>query len=83
MKTYRGDDVGTRMEHLADLQELWSLSLAHLTATNIWHTAQEEETAERLHTALSLLERHMVNISFDASVYAKVINQLPKAEDIK
>jgi hypothetical protein len=83
MKSYHMDDVGTRMEHLADLHELWSRAYAYLTMPNVWHSKKEEEQALDLEKARDLLSTHMATISFDPAVYGKIINGLPKPEDIK
>ena len=75
-------DVGTRLEHLADLQDLWGWALGTLTA-GTYHTTLEVEQAKELEIALRLLEQHMV-IGYSPTTYAQVINNLPiDAKDIK
>jgi hypothetical protein len=72
------DDVGTRMEHLADLQDLWSFALGLLTA-GTYHTEPELEQTSKLETALELLEAHMLT-GYCPTAYAQTINNLPKPE---
>jgi len=82
VKTYSMDDVGTRAEHLADVQDIWSTALSILTI-GTYHSTDEKRQAQELEVALKLLENHMT-YNYDQIVYAKVINALPqKAEEIK
>jgi len=76
VKLYGMDHVGTRMEHLADLQDLWGFAYAQLT-TNHYHTEGEKYQAAELEVALDLLETHMQS-QYRPTAYAKVINELPK-----
>jgi hypothetical protein len=76
------NDVGTRLEHLSDLQELWSTGLDILTR-GTYHSEREKAQAEELEIALKLLENHMTK-DFNMQPYAREVNELPKnAEDIK
>lgn len=81
MKTYNMSDVQTRLETLSDLQDLWSSGLRILTA-GTYHSEQERLEAKALEVALELLEKHMMYGSNDTA-YARTINGLPKAEEIK
>ena len=82
VKTYGMQDWGKRLEHMMDLQDLWSGAYAILTGPG-WHNPEEERQAKELEIALKLLGHHMQN-DFDATQYAKVINDLPKkAEEIQ
>jgi hypothetical protein len=81
VKLYGMDDVGTRAEHLADVQDLWSMALCILT-TGTYHSDEERKQAQELETALKLLENHMTH-NFNQTGYARIINDLPwNAEDI-
>lgn len=79
-------DVGTRLQHLADLQELWSFALG-IETDGQYHTDPSIERAKKLESALYLLEAHMMNdyVGGDhQTVYAQVINALPEdAHEIK
>jgi hypothetical protein len=70
------DHVGTRLEHMMDLQMLWSTAYAYLTRPG-YHTKAEEERAKALETALALLQHHM-EAEYNQLPYAKEINALPK-----
>lgn len=69
-------DVGTRLSHLMELQELWSTGLQILT-TGTYHTDEEDNQAKELEIALRLLAFHMMN-DYNATPYAQEINNLPK-----
>lgn len=80
-KLYTLDDVGTRMEHYADLQDIWSFGLGYLTRAG-WHTNEEKLQASYLVIALELLAQRMEE-EYKPTVYAQEINALPKdAKDI-
>ena len=82
IKPMTGDDPGTRLEHLADLQELWAFGLGVLTVGS-YHTEEEVKQAHDLEIALELLEINMA-LYAPLTAYAREINLLPKnAEDIK
>ena len=82
VKLIRMDDIGTRLEHLADLQDLWSFALGLLTA-GTYHTDTELEQTKELETALQLLERHMLS-DYSPTTYAQEINNLPRdAKEIR
>jgi len=81
IQKYKMDDVGTRLQHLADLQELWSFALGIETAGQ-YQTDPSIDRAKRLEAALQLLEAHMMN-DYSPTTYAQVINTLPHdAKDI-
>jgi Cys-tRNA synthase (O-phospho-L-seryl-tRNA:Cys-tRNA synthase) len=72
-KLMHAEDVGTRLQHMADLHELWSTAYAILTRPNLYHTALEEERAKALEIALDLLVNHM-EAEYNEVPYAKEIN---------
>jgi len=74
------DDVGTRMEHMADLHDLWSFAYGQLT-TDRYHTGDEDHQAGELNIAIDLLVHHMQS-EFKPTTYAQVINNLKKPSDI-
>ena len=73
-KVLHGDDVGTRIEHMMQLQELWSTAYGILTRPNLFHTKLEQARALQLEIALSLLQNH-ITAEFDETRYAVVINE--------
>ena len=75
IQTYGMNDVGTRLEHMMQLQDLWGFGLQQLTTNNVRHSQKEVEQAKKLESALELLTYHMMN-DYDATVYAKEINDL-------
>ena len=80
MSKYQMTDHGTRLEHLMDLQELWSKGLA--LAMQGYQTHSDKERIKELNIALTLLTAHMQK-DFDTTDYARAINALPKnAKDI-
>jgi hypothetical protein len=76
-KILKGDDIGSRLQHMMELQELWSTAYAVLTRPDLFHTPLEEAHAEELRMALKLLENHL-EAEYNPSPYAKAINALPK-----
>jgi hypothetical protein len=76
INTYSMDDVGRRLDHLAQLQDIWGTALALLT-TKGWHSAQEKERAKELEIALVLLEHHMLS-DYSELGLARTVNDLPK-----
>src|ERR1019366_6707363 len=81
IKLMTGADVGSRLEHLADLQLLWGFGLEILTVGS-YHTEQEVKQAHDLEIALELLEIH-ISLYYPLTSYAKEVNDLPRsAEDI-
>lgn len=74
------EDVGTRLEHLADLQDLWSFALGMLTS-GTYHSDPEIEQTRKLEIALELLEEHML-VGYSPTTYAQTINNLPKPEKL-
>lgn len=71
------DDIGTRAEHLADLQDIWGFAYQMLT-TDSYHTEGEVHQAAELKIALDLLTHHMMSGRDMVTPYAVVINNLPK-----
>lgn len=78
-RVLKGEDVGTRISHMMDLQDLWATAYGILTRPNLYHTPLEEERAKQLTVALDLLEHHM-EAEYNLVSYAKEINDLNKAE---
>ena len=74
-KKLHGDDVGTRLTHMMELQELWSAAYGILTRPNLYHTDLEKERAKNLGIALDLLQYHM-EAEYNETLYAKEINDL-------
>ena len=79
-REYKMSDIGSRMEHLADLHELWQFALGIETAGK-YQSEPSMERAARLEGAIQLLTAHMLN-DYDPTTYAQVINNLPKPKDI-
>ncbi len=79
---YKAEDVGTRIQHMMELQEMWSTCYAILTRPDLYHTELENARALALGVALDLLQNHL-EAEFNSVKYARVINELPKnATDI-
>ena len=76
-KELKPDDVGTRLSHLMDLQDMWNVSYGILTAPNTWHSKLEKDRAEQLQNALNLLQRYLEK-GYNSYHYATEINDLPK-----
>jgi len=76
-KVLHGDDVGTRLSHMMDLQMLWSDVYGILTRPNLFHTELEQARALQLEIALNLLQNHLES-EYNIVQYAKEINDLPK-----
>ena len=70
-------DVGTRIEHLMELQDFWNTAYGILTAKNTWHSTVEIERAKQLQTALDLLQ-NVLEKEYNFTIYAIEINDLPK-----
>ena len=72
-KKLHSDDVGTRMQHMMELQDLWSTAYGILTRPDLYHTPLEEERAKNIGIALDLLQHHM-EAEYNIVNYAKEIN---------
>lgn len=72
-KVLHGDDMGTRLEHMMQLQDLWSTAYAILTRPDLFHTELEKARAVQLEIALDLLQHHM-EAEYNLVSYAKAIN---------
>ena len=70
-------DVGTRIEHLMELQDFWSTAYSIMTAKNTWPSTIEIERAKQLQTALDLLQ-NVLEKEYNFTIYAIEINDLPK-----
>jgi hypothetical protein len=79
-KLLNAEDVGTRIQHMMDLQELWSTAYTILTRPNMFHTPLEEERAKALRIALDLLQNHMES-EYNETQYAKEINEASTHRD--
>ena len=80
IKTHGMDDVGTRLEHMMDLQDIWSGAYALLT-TKGWHSIHEQVRAIELEEALRLLAYYITSDYSELGI-ARTINNLPKAKDL-
>lgn len=76
-KVLHGDDIGTRLSHMMDLQQLWSDVYGILTRPDLFHTELEQARALQLEIALNLLQNHLES-EYNLVQYAKEINDLPK-----
>ena len=76
-KVLHSDDVGTRLQHMMDLQMLWSDVYGILTRPNLFHTELEQVRALQLEIALNLLQNSL-EAEYNLVQYAKEINELPK-----
>lgn len=76
-KVLHSDDLGTRLQHMMELQDLWSTAYSVLTRPNLYHTDYEKARALSLEIALDLLQNHM-EAEYNLTQYAKEINDLPK-----
>src|ERR1035437_8748414 len=76
-KVLHADDVGTRLEHMMQLQDLWSTAYSIVTRPNLFHTELEQTRSVQLENALDLLQDHM-EAEDNLTQYAKEINELPK-----
>lgn len=81
LKNLNSDDVGTRLEHAMDLQNVWSTALGLLTTPG-YHTGLEKDRADKLEIALTLLQNYM-EMGYTGTIYAKEINNLPKPSTVK
>lgn len=73
-------DIGPRLDHLMQLQDLWSRGLAILTQPNNYSTEEDKANVKKLENALELLNAHMQKdfVSGQQTSYAQEINNLPK-----
>ena len=72
-KVLHSDDMGTRLQHMMDLQDLWSTSLGIMTRPG-YHSDWEAERVKVLEIALDLLQHHMES-EYNLVNYAKAINE--------
>jgi hypothetical protein len=75
-KSLKAEDVGTRLQHMMDLQDQWSTAYGILTRPG-YHSKWEEDRTKALETALGLLQHHM-EAEYNGTTYARTINDLPK-----
>ena len=75
-RLYIMSDIGTRLDHYMELQDLWSHGLQVLT-TKGWHSDKEKQQAQYLAIALELLQQ-VLECEYSPKNYAIIINTLPK-----
>lgn len=74
------NDVGTRMQHLMELQDIWSTGLEYMQRGHYLTVGEKSRIAE-LENALKLLGHHMRSEYSDIT-YAREINSTCKAENV-
>ncbi len=79
-KVLSGDDIGTRLNHMMELQDLWSTAYGILMRPDLFHTDLKKERAKALGIALDLLQHHL-EAEYNLTNYAKEINDLPKPKN--
>src|SRR5438045_1553766 len=82
----RMDDMGTREEHCNDLLDIWSAGLGILMARSYLNRPHNElEMIKQLTYATELLKKHMTVVTgpYKEDFYRNLIDNLPKAQDIK
>jgi hypothetical protein len=82
VKVLHGDDIGTRLSHMMELQDLWATAYGILTRPDLFHTKLEEERAQQLSIALDLLQHHMEK-EYNELPYAKEVNNPPDLDEDK
>lgn len=70
------EDVGRRIDHLMDLQRMWSDAVGIIEARSYTST-YEDEQKEKLQAALEMLNAYLGN-TWEQWVYGRTINALPK-----
>jgi hypothetical protein len=71
-------DVGTRLDHLNDLKDLWELGLRVLNnQSRLFDVTRTKLEIQKLEAALELLNAHMQK-DFNEINYIAAINTLPK-----
>lgn len=71
-------DVGTRLDHLNDLKDLWELGLRVLNnQSRLFDVAKTKSEIAKLDSALELLNAHITK-DFNELNYISAINTLPK-----
>ena len=77
-KKIRMDDIGTRLNHLTELKDLWELAERILSAQHrMFREPEDKNDLEDIKGALSLLNAHMQK-DFNEMNYQIEINTLPK-----
>jgi hypothetical protein len=74
LKIVSMNDVGTRMQHLADLHELWTDGVGILSQS-AYKTEFNDNLVEELHICIKHLENHMTK-DYIQSDYAAEINKI-------
>jgi hypothetical protein len=82
---YNLNDLGTRIQHLSDLHELWSSGL-EIMLRGTYHSEPELELIKELEICLKHLTNHMAkDYGIEQVKYAKIINEIgttpPPPED--
>lgn len=82
MKKLTMEDVGTRLDHLADLYDMWNEGLTIAENSEKRHsTPMGAAQVRELQHAVQLLWYHMTT-DYDSFQYSTVIARLPKAPGI-
>jgi hypothetical protein len=77
MKELKMTDVGTRLEHIADLKELWETAFHFLSMRNAKYMSQPElDNKAKLEIGLDLLNAHITKDYTEESEYRREINDL-------
>ena len=72
----KAEDSGNRLDHLMELHDLWSWSLA-MCLRGTFHTGLEQRQKEKLAVALEMLNHIIMGYQCE-TVVPQVINSLPK-----
>ena len=72
-KKLNAEDVGTRIQHMVELHDLWNTAYGILTRPDLYHTDLEKERAKNLQIAIDFLIHHL-EAEFNVTPYAKEIN---------
>lgn len=75
------DDVGTRMQHMVELYDIWTEGLACMNNGH-YLTVGDKARIEELEHAIKLLTYHMKN-GYSDTTYAREINQIPAPEKVE
>ena len=77
----KAEDSGNRLDHLMELHDLWSWSLA-MCLRGTFHTDLEKAQQEKLEVALEMLNHIIMGYEGNTAV-PQIINSLPKnAKDV-
>jgi len=77
----RMEDVGTRLDHLTQLKDLWEFAHTMLVNQNkLYSTAEDKIEAKKLESALEMLNHHMQK-DYSEFNYRIEINTIPRARE--